>query len=494
MADDARPSLGTHYRRYMVGNVLVLIAGFISFPALTRLLDNRQYGIFGYFDTWLLLLVAVLKLGGQHAIVRFYPHGKDAAALQRFVNGFVVAPFRYSVLAWLATAAVFAVLAPHLEGEVRAVGWCMVLLLLPTTWFSYVGALILAEERSSLTMWLGVVQRWLELVAIVGTVWLIQRSALGAYAARVVVAVVVALWLARWLWRTHAPQRAAVDRALWLAGLAYSAPLLLYEISGVLFGVLDRLMLAHLLKDFTPVGVFTIGAGLAATLGGVLNGAMAKAFMQVSVRQYELVGASAVAETKRALLGALVHATVLISVGLLCAGGDFLLLLSGPDKAGSAPIFVWLGICQVVYGLLDVIGSGLLLHKRSKTMLGLYLGTVAINLALNLLLIPRFGVFGAVYATVTGYMALALGQIVLCPPDLRVAPPLRPTVTALALGLLLTVVALGTDLLGAQTPLVRLLVMGALALALYVAPALLFDPTLRRQVRVQWQQWRMARG
>jgi O-antigen/teichoic acid export membrane protein len=39
---DAKPTLGTHYARYLVGNVLVLVASFISFPVLTRLLDNRQ--------------------------------------------------------------------------------------------------------------------------------------------------------------------------------------------------------------------------------------------------------------------------------------------------------------------------------------------------------------------------------------------------------------------------------------------------------------------
>lgn len=492
MAEATAPSLGTHYRRYVTGNILVLVAGFVSFPVLTRLLDNRQYGIFGYFDTWLLLLAAVLKLGGQHAIIRFYPHGKDAATQSRFINSFVLSPFRYSVLLWLAAAVSYAVIAPHLEGEVRAVGWCMVLMLLPVTWSSYVNALILAEERSSLTVRLSVIQRWLELVAIVGSVWLIQRSALGAYAGRLGVAVGMALWLVFWLRRTHAPQHTETDRGLWLAGLAYSSPLVINEVFGVLHGLLDRVMLAHVLQDFAPVGVYAIGAGLAATLGGVLNGALAMAFTQVSVRQYELDGARAVVETKRALLGVLIHATVLISVGLACAGGDFLLLLSGPDKAASAPVFAWVAIGYVVYGLFEVMGSGLLLHKRSKTMLGLNLGAAAINLGLNALLIPRIGVQGAVAATLASYTALALGQFALCPRELRVSPPLRPTLTALALGLLLAGVAHATGLFGMQAPLPRLLVMGVLALGLYVAPALLLDSTLRRHALAQLQQWRVA--
>ncbi len=489
MSQASRPSLATHYRRYVVGNILVLIAGFISFPVLTRLLDNRQYGIFGYFDTWLLLLVALLKLGSQHAIIRLYPHGRDATALRRFIVSFLWYPFRYSVLLWAVAAIIYALAADRLEPEVRAVGWCMMLMLLPATWTSYVNALILAEERSALTMRIAVIQRWLELVAIVGSVWLIQRSALGAYGARVVVSLLIAVWLFRWLRRTHPTLGARMDRAAWFAGLAYSAPLVINEIFGVLHNLLDRVMLAHLLDDFAPVGVFAIGAGLAGTLGSVLNGTLIMAFTQVSVREYELAGAAAVVRTKRALLGVLVYATVLLSAGLACVGRDFLLLLSGADKAGSAPVFVWIGICYVVYGLLDIVSSGLLLRKRSKSVLGLNLTAATVNFALNLWLIPRIGVWGAVYATVASYATLSLGSLILCPADLRTLPPLRPTLTALGLGILLVGAVFGTGLFGAHTPLARLAMMAPLSLLLYVLPALLLDPSLRQQALAQLRQW-----
>ena len=59
-------SVGTHYLRYSSANIAVLLAGFVSFPILTRLLDNTQYGILGYYETWIALSVAVLKFGAQH--------------------------------------------------------------------------------------------------------------------------------------------------------------------------------------------------------------------------------------------------------------------------------------------------------------------------------------------------------------------------------------------------------------------------------------------
>jgi O-antigen/teichoic acid export membrane protein len=49
--------------RYSSATVLVMLAGLISFPALTRLLDNTQYGILGYYDTWMMMAAAVIKLG-----------------------------------------------------------------------------------------------------------------------------------------------------------------------------------------------------------------------------------------------------------------------------------------------------------------------------------------------------------------------------------------------------------------------------------------------
>lgn len=74
--------IATHYLRYSTANVLVILAGLVSFPVMTRLLDNAQYGILGCYETWVLLAVAIGKLGAQHAILRFYPHGGDEHRLR----------------------------------------------------------------------------------------------------------------------------------------------------------------------------------------------------------------------------------------------------------------------------------------------------------------------------------------------------------------------------------------------------------------------------
>ena len=95
-----KPGFATHYLRYSTGNLLVIVAGLVSFPILTRLLDNKQYGILNYYDSWVLMAVAFGKLGAQHAIMRFYPHGGDADRLRAFSTNLFFFPLAVSLGLW----------------------------------------------------------------------------------------------------------------------------------------------------------------------------------------------------------------------------------------------------------------------------------------------------------------------------------------------------------------------------------------------------------
>lgn len=322
-------------------------------------------------------------------------------------------------------------------------------------------------------------QRWLETLAVVTTVYFLERSAAGAYMARVFAAIIIAFWLWRWLGRHH-PSRLNQGRvAHWTATLGYSAPLVFNEISGSLLGLLDRLMLKLVLNDFVPVGIFAVGAGLASTLNSVVNQAMSVAFTQVSMRQYALEGPAAVVKTKRATLHVMIYAVVLLVSGIVCVGADFLVMLAGPDKTASAPVFVWMSCSYLVAGMIDLAGSGLLLLKRSKTVLALNVVATIVTTAVNLLLIPRCGVAGAIYATLAGYVVLGPGQFMLCPRELRALPPTRAILTALALGALLYFLATATHLFGIERPMWRFLAMAPLSLVVFVLPAVCVDPVLR---------------
>ena len=482
MSEPARPGVATHSLRYVTGNVLVMMAGFVSFPIMTRLLDNGQYGILGYFDAWLLILVAVFKLGAQHTILRFYPHVGGPGVMERFGANFVLLPFLCGSALWVLALVVYAGVVATAPPEAATIGWIMLLLLPPTMWISYAGSIAFAQEKSLVSAGIAVAQRWLEAGAILCTVYFLDRSARGVYLARLAVAIVFALFLFRWV-RSHLPlHRRDFDRKAGREGLRYGLPMVVNEIASNLLSFADRLMLKELLVDFAAVGVYTIGYGLALNISNLLNYALYNAYTQVSVREYETKGPAAVVRTKRAVLLVVIYIAAAMIAGLLSVGNDVLLLMAGNSKAASAPVFQLIGVNYVLDGLAGIVTAGLLLHKRTMTILVLSLLALLVNVVLNFFWIPRFGVMGAVYATFVSFMALHVVKYCFCPRDLRALPGLRETVTAAGLAALSLAVAYYTDVFGIVSHLGRLMAMAGMMIFTFVLPALALDSRLRNAI------------
>lgn len=491
MDEAARPGIATHYLRYTIGNVLVMAAGFVSFPIMTRLLSNTEYGVFGYVDTWLLILAGVFKLGGQHAIIRFYPHRGGHNALGRFGANFVLMPFLCSLGFWLLAVIGYGLWCWVRQPERPVIGWLALGVLLPTIWISFVTAVLTAEERSDLSVRLSVGSRWLDAVFILTVIYFLQRNALGVYAARMGSAIVVMACLTVWLSRRVPLRWRDRDFAHWFAGVRYGVPMMANELSAVLLSFVDRLMLKHLMGTFAPVGIYAIGYGLAMTINTLLQNALFTAFTQVSVRQFETEGPQAVVRTKRSLLHVLVYVVVAMCVGLLTVGQDALLLLAGPDKAASAPVFVLIGVNYALDGLFGICFTGLLLYKRSGLVLSMTLSAAVLNVLLNLIWIPAYGVMGAVYATFASFFLLTVLHYITCPRNLRVWPDRNASLIACALGLLVWGVANGTAMFGLTSHFERLLAMGTLMIVLFVVPALALDRPLREALQT-WVHNRFA--
>lgn len=491
MAEAAKPGIATHFLRYSMGSVLVMLAGFVSFPVMARLLDYTQYGLLGIYDSALLLLAALFKFGGQHAMLRFYPHRGDSRELARYGTNQLLIPFLGSCILWVLAMLVFA-LVPQLEQYAReATGWVALASLLPTIWISMVAALMMAQERSELNVLVNAGSRWLNVVAVLGLVYFVSRSALGVYTGRLIVQVVVAIGLGVWLIRQRVPMNWRTrDWGHVFEGMRYGVPLMANEIAAILLITVDRLMLQGLTGSTKSVGVYNVGASLALQVSVMLHAALNISYFQVSVRQFETEGVAAVIQTKRRILHLLVYVVAAAMLGLLIAGRDGFLLLSGPSKAASVPVFTVLCLLFVLGGLLDLCTSGLELYKRSMTIFTLTLVAGVVNAVLNLLLIPRFGVMGAVYATLGSASAASIGRWIVCPRDLLVFPRLRPTMLAIVLGALVVFVAWSTDLFGLVPHLARIAASCALVLVLFAGPALVLDRTLREILLEQWWRWR----
>ncbi|MFC5578032.1 lipopolysaccharide biosynthesis protein [Lysobacter niabensis] len=482
-APQKRTDIGTHYLRYSISNGMVMLIGFISFPILTRFLDNTQFGILRYYDTLMLLGVALVKFGTPHAIVRFYPYDGDPQKMRSFGTNMVLLPLLLSGALWSLLAAGFVVWWWLGEGEFHALFWFALVMVAMLAATNIVQMVVRASERSDILMATRVIARMLELVFVLGAVILIQQSAVAVYGGKIVATGLVLGWLALWLYRNVHVSRDAVDFSAFRSGLVYGFPLMANELAYSLLANLDRVLIKHITGDFAVVGIYAIGYSLAMQLNVFITATLSEAFTPVVMRAYETGGGSAVRELKERVLLPMTYAVAAIVAMLLVSGQDLLVALSGPDKAASGEVFIVVGITLSTYALFAIANYGLQLKKRTMQVLTITLGAALLNIAINFILIPRMGYIGAAWATAISYGALCIAQFAVCPKGLARLPDARSAIVSLACGGMLVGVADSSDLFGAHGVWARLFVAGVLFVVLYALPVLALDPRMRRMAQ-----------
>ena len=482
MSEDAK-GVATHYRRYATGNALTLLAGLVSFPLLTRLLDNTQYGMFGYYGAWILMAVAVGKFGAQHAILRFYPHDGDARHMRAFATNLFYLPLGMAFAVWALIVAGM-VLVDALSGERQSAMFWLVVAMAPMAVFSsLVDTVQKVTERSQLVMYLRVSSRWVELLLMLGAVLLIQASAVAAYSGKLATTLLFGVFYIVWMRRHLNFARSDINLSQTRAALMFGMPMALSEIISVTLVSLDRWMLKDITGDFAMVGVYSIGSSLAMQVSLFMNASVFEAFLPTANRVYMTEGEAALRELKSRVLMPMTYAAMCIAVLLGSFGNDLILVASGADKAASGPVFSLLAVVCVLQPVLLLAGYGLLLEKRSRTVLGLVFMSLVLNAVLNYLWIPDHGVMGAAWATVLSSSALGIAHCVAVKRSLLCLPDRRSILIATASVATVIVFVRWLDLQGIGAGWARLLLGGGAAGAIYLACVLVLDARVRDLLR-----------
>jgi O-antigen/teichoic acid export membrane protein len=476
---DSRPGLARHYLRYSTANLLVMMAGLVSFPLLTRLLDNTQYGILGYYETWVLMAVAVAKLGAQHSIQRFYPHGGDEARMRSFATNLFYLPMLGSLVLWAFVGAVV-IVQGYVTGEGHSPVFWMALVMTPMlVYSSLVETVLRVTEQSRTVMFTRVAWRWLQLALMLGAVMAVQHTASAAYGGKLLAVVIGMVFYFGWARRNLHFARRTMDPAEIRQSFSYGMPLVATEILAVALVSVDRIMLKNLSGDFAVVGIYSVGAALAMQVHMFMNLTVFESFTPAANRVFTTDGAAAVRALKRTMLMPMTYAAIGVAMLLWTLGTDLIIALSGAGKSQSGPVFELMGAMNAVLPVMLVCGFGLVLERRTKTVMALMCLAVAVNTLLNLWWIPAHGVMGAAYATLVSSAVSSIAACVLVAPALRQFPDRRTLVTVA----LAAVAALAGEWLTVQLSLrpgwQRMLVGGMLIGGPYLLVLLALDGRLR---------------
>ena len=191
--------------------------------------------------------------------------------------------------------------------------------------------------------------------------------------------------------------------------LAYSIPLMLVTILQTFMHWMDILMLGYF-TDASVVGLYHPAARTAGLLQALL-------FSFISIYapiMSQLHGKGDFREMSRLyklVSRWLITFSIPISLVFILYPVKVMLLF-GPDYMDSASVLVLLTIATFVQTAFGAAGPVLSMSGYTRLVLWNSLGAFILNLVLNIIFIPKFGIMGAAWATLISLTALGLARII----------------------------------------------------------------------------------
>lgn len=388
-----------HGLQYLVARGLPGVINFVGIAVYTRLLDPVEYGAYTLTIAAVGAADALLFQWFRLALLRFLPNEQldPRVTLATILKGFLGMAAVVSVLAVLVA---FVVVKDEVTRQ---------LLLLGAGVFVVQGIfeLTVERERSGLSpvrygLYSGA-------KAVIGLAVGVTLALAGMGANGLLIGLVAAMLLPlvglgglrQWL----QVGRTAFDSGLARTLLVYGLPLAATAALDFVVSSSDRFMLAAFI-DSAAAGKYAVGYDLAQFTLGMLLMVVNLASYPLIVSAFEERGAPAARATLARTFQLMLLVGLPAVAGLAVLSRGIAAVMVGPEfREAAAGIIPWIAVAAFIGGLkhfyFDVAFQ---LSTRTGTQFWIVLVSAVLNVGLNALWIPRYGLLGAVYATVVAYV------------------------------------------------------------------------------------------
>jgi O-antigen/teichoic acid export membrane protein len=409
--------------QYFSGSGLAILGSVISYPLLTRLLTQRDYGMMTIISSSIFLAVAFSKMGLQQSVIRFFPQYVSTSDEMAFRSTLFWVPVANSVVLSLLLLGILSAVAVRItDYPLRTILLSAApIAILETALALMVNFMRAAQQAGRYTI-IYTVSRYGQLAACLAVLIFYRRDLVGFYLGWLVWDICLmaylfysAIFVEKIL--TFGP----FDRKILRIAAQFGAPLLFMEIGNMILTYGDRYVIASKLGA-VETGIYSAAYNFTASM---------QLLFVTTLSSFIFPWASEIwtkhsrEETERFAANVLDY-FLLIAIpaclGVCVLRGPIMLVFASAKYAGSSgllPPLIW---AQLSYGVYVILSLGLFLQKRTGTMAWQMIIATAFNIAANLILIPRVGLMGAAWAMVIANSLLILMVLKTALPLLRVNP------------------------------------------------------------------------
>jgi O-antigen/teichoic acid export membrane protein len=394
-----------HTAVYGLGSIIVKALGFLMLPFYTHYLTPADYGLLEILDLSMSLFGMMLDMGIASALLRAYNSSANAEEKRRIMSTaslFVLATGLFIFLAGIG-------LIRPVSGMLFGPGVSPKYLLLSFGSFilSYLNSmprvyLRALEASGRFTMLEGgslCVMLLLNIYFIAG----LHLGASGILWSSLIVNGVQAVCLSGWVfWRVGAGFNMKRLRQM----LAFGLPLIFSNVALFSLNFSDRFFLQRL-GALEVVGIYAVGYKLAFMLNYLL---VQPFYAMWQGRMYTIYKQPEHRKVFRHIFAlyslALTYSALVLSV----FSRDIVGVMTDPRYRGAEEVVPVIALAYVFYGLGLYVQLGLYLTDKTRAIGAIGAAAALLNLVLNYVLIRNFGMMGAAWATLGGFVAIAVGS------------------------------------------------------------------------------------
>jgi O-antigen/teichoic acid export membrane protein len=389
--------LGSNISVYSIGVFATRFGSLLLVPLYWRVLEPRDYGILTGAGIVTAITGPILGFAIAESIMRFY-HVWPVAERRERIGTVWVVDWLTSII-FGAALALFA--GPLLAPFFRNIPFdpylrFAILLGILNSFTASPFALLRVEGKDRQFVALSVCLFLLQTLFILTFVVYLKRAALGVLEGQ---ALAAAAMIPVFTWIMLRSARPGVRKSYAREALTYSIPLVPGALIESFTPVTDRFVLEKYVS-LAALGIYGLAdsfAGIVRTFSIGIKAAWVPFQMRLSAERED---------AKEMMARSADHlAVALFSVGLGLGslGPDVIVLIGKPAYFPVAKYMVPLIIPYIFNGLQPVFAAGFAVARKTKYAWGIAFAHLAISLAAAFILVPRFGLYGAIAATTLGY-------------------------------------------------------------------------------------------
>lgn len=387
---------------YTIGNVLPKIGGFLLIPIYTKYMEPADYGIVYSLQVLVSLLTIAFTLSLPKAIYRLYHDYKTLDEKQTFISSIINTIFIISTSVFL-LALLFnnVVTLIYTSIDFFPYFFYVLIFILFNSFETVPKTLLMVKEKAKLFVLLNLTQFLLKNGLIILFVAYARKGAEGYLLGQMLSAVILA---PVFIFQIKEYIRFRWNATIIKTTLVFSLPMIPGNLSAWILNLSDRVFIERYFST-AEVGIYSLGyqiAGLVMIFSGAIKSAIDPHFYKISnENSYEVA--------KKKLSGEfnyLIIVVFLIGFFIALFSKEAIQLFVDTKYLEAYKIVPIISLAYLIGHFSGYFNLMIYQSKKSIVVMYLMLFSALLNIGLNFLLIPIYGIYGAAWATVFSFSIL----------------------------------------------------------------------------------------